>query len=56
MLMLWVVMLSGAIHGREPAVEIVRGVDDHLQPGWVEAEIVDGEALSEMSMTHQSKK
>ena len=43
MLMLWLPMLSGAIHGKELPVEIVRGVDDHHQPGWVEAEIVDVE-------------
>jgi hypothetical protein len=36
---------SGAIHGTELAVEIVRCVDDHHQPGWVEAKIVEVEGI-----------
>jgi len=31
------------MHEKELAVEIVRCADDHHQPGWVEAEIVDVE-------------
>jgi len=43
MLMLWVPTLAGAMHEKELGVEIVRCADDHHQPGWVEAEIVDVE-------------
>ena len=32
------------MQGKELAVETVRRVDDHHQPGWVEAEFVDVEA------------
>jgi len=55
MLMLWVPTLSGAVHEKELAVEIVRCADDHHQPGWVEARSWMWKARSERSMTHQAK-
>jgi hypothetical protein len=43
------------MQGKELAVETVRRVDDHHQPGWVEAEFVNVEALPERSMTLKAK-
>ena len=43
MLMLLVPMLFRSYSWEDLAFEIVRGVDGHHQPGWVEAEIVDVE-------------